>query len=74
MRSFHFVGRKILGLMIMDISPRAQLVLFLGSRPSIRLILYSANISTDNENQSLMKIYFNNCSESKMAAKICGFI
>jgi len=59
-------------------SSRAQLVLFLDSRPSIRLILYNANMSTDNENQSLMKIYFNNCSESKMAArmadKIRGFI
>jgi len=59
-------------------SPRAQLVLFLDSRPSIRLILYNANMSTDNENQSLMKIYFNNCLESKIAAKmvakICGFI
>jgi len=59
-------------------SPRAQLILFLDSCPSIRLILYNANMSTDNENQSLMKIYFNNCSESKMAAKMaakfCGFI
>jgi len=58
-------------------SPRAQVVLFLDSRPSIKLILYKANMSTDYENQSLIKIYFNNDSESKMAAKmaakICGF-
>ena len=42
----------------------------LDSRPSIRLILYEANMSTDYEKQSLIKIYFNNDSESKMAAKI----
>jgi len=56
--------------MIKPYSPRAKLVLFLDLRPSIRLILYNANMSTDNENQSLMKIYFNNCSESKMAAEM----
>jgi len=40
-------------------SPRAQVVLFLDSRPSIRIILFKANMSTDYENQSLIEIYFN---------------
>ena len=41
-------------------SPRAQPVLFRDLRPSIRLISYNANMSTDYENQSVIEIDFTN--------------